>query len=226
MFIPFFIVFISSFFVFLLLSLHYYMNAKQFFSNSYIQNFLLACIVIILLIFLSLWWLGKYTHHGESTEIPDVKGFTIEKAEPFFKTNHLNYQVIDSVFNRNAAPGTIVETIPPIGTKVKEGRTIYVTLNSFSSQLLAVPDVTDYSQRQAIAILKSIGFENIQTELVPGAYRDLVLGLKSNEVPLEAGKLIPIHTQLTLLVSSGEEEEELFPEDSVIIESGPEESWF
>ena len=200
------------------------MNAKKILTNIYVRNILAAIIIIVLLTFLTLAWLNKYTRHGESTEIPNVKGLTIEKAEPFFEATHLNYQVIDSVFNRDAAPGTIVETIPPIGTKVKEGRIIYVTLNSFSSQLLIVPEVMDYSQRQAIAILKSIGFENIRTKLVPGAYRDLVLGLEAQGVPLIAGERVPINVQLTLLVSSGEAP--LIPNDSVIMEGGPEESWF
>ena len=201
------------------------MNAKKIFTNIYVRNILLAFIVIVILIFLTLWWLNGYTRHGESVEIPNVKGFTIERAEPFFQTNNLNYQIVDSVFNRDATPGTIVETIPPIGTKVKEGRTIYVTLNSFSSQLLVVPEVADYSQRQAIAILKSIGFENVQIKLVPGTYRDLVLGLEKQGVLLKAGERVPITAPLTLLVSSGEEEI-IFSEDSLIIEDSPEESWF
>jgi len=201
------------------------MNTKSFFFNIYVRNILAALIIFIVLAFLTLGWLKIYTRHGESTEIPNVKGLALEKAVPFFEAAHLNYQVIDSVFNRSAAPGTIVETIPPIGTKVKEGKTIYVTLNSFSSQLLIIPDITDYSQRQATAILKSIGFENIQVKLVPGAYRDLVLGLERNEVSLNVGDRLPVNAQITLLVSSGEEEI-VIPDDSLMMEGSPEESWF
>ena len=202
------------------------MNIKNFFSNIYVRNFLAALVVFLILIFGTLGWLNKYTRHGESVEIPNVKGLTIEKAQPFFQANHLNIQIVDSVFNRNAAPGTIVETIPPIGTKVKEGRIIYVTLNSFSSHFLLIPEVKNSSQRSAIALLKSIGFENVQIKIVPGAYRDLVLGLESKGISVEAGKRVPVTTPLTLLISSGVEEEILFSNDSIAIDATPEESWF
>ena len=202
------------------------MNTKNFFNNIYVRNFLAALIILLILIFGTLEWLDKYTRHGESVEIPNVKGLTIEKAQPFFQANRLGIQIVDSVFNRNAAPGTIVETIPPVGTKVKEGRTIYVTLNSFSSQFLFIPEVKNSSQRSAIALLKSIGFDNIQTKTVPGAYRDLVLGLESKGVSVETGKRVPVTTPLTLLISSGVEEEILFSNDSIAIDATPEESWF
>ncbi|MDL2322801.1 PASTA domain-containing protein [Bacteroidales bacterium OttesenSCG-928-A17] len=201
------------------------MNVKKILNNIYVWNILAAIVVLIILVFITLGWLDKYTRHGESVEIPDIKGLTIESAEPFFQAKNLHYQIIDSVFNRDAAPGTVVETVPPIGTRVKEGRTIYVTLNSFSSQLLVVPEVKDYSQRQAIAVLKSVGFENVQTKIVPGAYRDLVLGLERQGVPLEAGERIPIAAPLTLLVSSGQEEI-VVSQDSIVMDGSSEESWF
>lgn len=201
------------------------MNVQKIFNNIYVWNILAAIVVLVILVFITLGWLDKYTRHGESVEIPDIKGLTIENADPFFRAKNLQYQIIDSVFNRNAAPGTVVETVPPIGTRVKEGRTIYVTLNSFSSQSLIVPEVSDYSQRQAIAVLKSVGFENVEIKIVPGAYRDLVVGLERQGVPLDAGERVPITASLTLLVSSGQEEIEI-PQDSIVMDAGSEESWF
>lgn len=202
------------------------MNVGKIFNNLYVKNLLAAALILMVLVFITLKWLDKYTRHGMSIEVPAVRGMLVGAADPLFTNSNLKYEVIDSVFNRTAAPGTIVETIPPIGTKVKEGRTIYITINSFTSQLLAVPEVIDFSQRQAFAMLRSIGFENISTRLVSGVYRDLVLGLEtSSGQEVRAGDRVPVGTALTLLVSSGEQEI-LFPEDSVIIENSPEEAWF
>ena len=202
-----------------------FMKLKKFFINIYVRNILLAIVVTVALILLTLWWLKVYTHHGESVEIPNLKGLTIEKAQSAFQDGNLNFQVIDSVFNRNATPGTIVETIPPIGTKVKKGRTIYITLNSFSSLMLTIPEITDRSQRQAVAILKSVGFEDVNVKQVPGAYQGLVVGLETKNKPLTTGESVPITTPLTLLVSSGVGDISL-SSDSIEIEDTTEESWF
>ena len=202
-----------------------FMKLKKFFINIYVRNILLAIVVTVALILLTLWWLKVYTRHGESVEIPNLKGLTIEKAQSAFQDGNLNFQVIDSVFNRNATPGTIVETIPPIGTKVKKGRTIYITLNSFSSLMLTIPEITDRSQRQAVAILKSVGFEDVNVKQVPGSYRGLVVGLEAKGKPLTTGESVSITTPLTLLVSSGVGGISL-SSDSIEIEDTTEESWF
>jgi beta-lactam-binding protein with PASTA domain len=118
-----------------------------------------------------------------------------------------------------------LETVPPIGTSVKKGRTIYLTINSFSAKLLIVPDVIDMSQRQAFSMLKSIGFESVQEKIVPGAFRDLVVGLEMRGNPLTSGDKIPASSPLTLLISSGTEE--FVPEEEEGgVEITEEETWF
>jgi beta-lactam-binding protein with PASTA domain len=107
---------------------------------------------------------------------------------------------------------------------VKKGRTIYLTVNSLSARLLTVPDVVDMSQRQALSMLKSIGFESVRTELVAGAFRDLVLGLETQGKKLNSGDKIPADTPLTLLISSGTEA--FIPEEETDVEPSEEESWF
>lgn len=202
------------------------MNVGKFFNNIFVKNIILAILISIVLVLITLWGLDAYTQHGKAVEVPEVKGLQVEKAIPFFTNRNLNYQVIDSTFVKNAAPGTILETDPPVGTKVKEGRTIYITINSYTAQMLGIPEVKDMSQRQAMAILKSMGFEQIEVKTIPGAYRDLVIGLESRGRELRAGDRVPVDTPLTLKVSSGSGEE-LFPGDTMILEESPEEeSWF
>jgi beta-lactam-binding protein with PASTA domain len=202
------------------------MGMGKFFKNIYVKNLLAAVLVLVVLLIAVLAWLGIYTQHGEAVEVPDVKGLQVEKAEPFFASKELQYQIIDSVFSKGAIPGSIVETIPSVGSKVKKGRTIYLKINSFTAQLLTVPDVKDLSLRHALAMLKSIGFERVETKSVQGIYRDLVIGLESKGVPVAPGEKIPVSTPLSLLVSSGTGEM-IFTEDtSVILEGTPDESWF
>lgn len=194
------------------------MGIGKVFNNIYVKNLFAAIVVVLVLAFVVLKWLDSYTQHGKSVEVPDVKGLQVNEAAPFLTNRGLRYQVVDSIYDRNSVPGSIVETIPAVGTKVKEGRNIYLTINSSMARTLTVPEVIDLSQRQAQAILKSIGFESVDTKSVPGAYQDLVVGLESRGVEVHAGERIPVTTPLTLLVGSGTSEEDLsLSGDSTIV---------
>jgi beta-lactam-binding protein with PASTA domain len=117
----------------------------------------------------------------------------------------LQYVVVDSMHVRNKPAGSILEIVPPAGTNVKEGRTIYLTVNALTARMLIVPQVTDMSQRQAESILRSLGFENIRTRTVPDAYKDLVTGLQTiGGADLVAGSSVPADVSLVLLVGSGQ----------------------
>ena len=205
------------------------MTQKEFFNNIYIRNLLGLILVTIVLISAVLLWLNVYTRHGKSVQVPDVKGLSIEKAKPFFVKSNLNFVVVDSVYVKNAIPGSIAETTPPVGSQVKTGRTVYLKINSYMPQLVAIPDVKDTSQRQSLAMLRSLGFENVTIKPVPGAYRDLVMGLEQNGKPIEPGQRIPADTPLSLLVSSGSDDIMLLDNMNDTIDSAnvsTDESWF
>jgi beta-lactam-binding protein with PASTA domain len=205
------------------------MRVLDFFKKHIIiANILLAVAIVCVLVFILLLWLNVYTNHGKEVTVPEVKGLTVEEAAPFFQNIVLKYEVSDSLFVRGSTAGTILETIPPIGTAVKEGRTIYLTVSSYLSKLFTVPDVMDMSQRQAVSLLSSTGFEKVTIKLVPGAYRDLVVGLEAGGRTLTVGDKIQADTRLTLLVSSGTGEEYV-DSDSIPEEPGNDESteeWF
>jgi beta-lactam-binding protein with PASTA domain len=202
------------------------MKIRTLFTNIYIKNIGLAIAILIVLVFIVLRWLDIYTHHGKQVAVPDVKGMQVEQAAPFFEQKSLHYVVVDSIYAKNKTAGSILETVPPVGTNVKEGRTIYLTVNALNAHLITVPAVEDMSQRQAFALLQSLGFESVRIKTVDGAYKDLVMGLETSDGrSLQAGSRIPANTPLNLLVNSGEREldsldiEENMTEDS-------EESWY
>jgi len=201
------------------------MKKQSFFNNIFVRNLLGLIIVIVVIVTAVLIWLNYYTQHGKAVEVPDVKGISVENAEPFFTQKNLNYLVVDSVFVKNAIPGSIAETTPPMGSMVKEGRTIYLKINAYLPQLITIPDVKDTSLRQSLAMLRSLGFENIETKMVPGVYQELVQGLESRGVAIEAGQRVPADTPLSLLVSSGSGDIMLLdPVDSTGTSS--DDSWF
>lgn len=195
-------------------------------KHPIVINLLLAVVITIAVIIGVLAWLDHYTRHNQAVVVPDVKGLTVGEAAPFFESNGLRYNVIDSVFSKDVAPGSIVELVPSAGSKVKEGRIVFVTVNALTSQAAAVPEVEDLSFRQAYALLKAAGFTRIEIVYLPGEYKDLAIGIRTNDKILQAGELVPLTAPLELLVSNGEPEE--MPTDSIdtdtLVESG--EDWF
>lgn len=200
-------------------------------KNPFVLNLLLAGVVVCVLIWGTLHWLDHYTRHNEAVVVPDVKGLELEEAAEFFKSNKLRYNVIDSVFSKEVKPGAIVELVPAAGSKVKEGRIVFVTVNAFTSQMATIPEVEDLSFREAYARLRARGFENIEIEYVPGDFKDLAIAVTRDGRILERGEHVPLKAALVLRVSSGEEE--IIPADSLLLENPPaqsleteEENWF
>lgn len=216
------------------------MTIKEFFSfrknRFFWMNLLLMVLVVILLIFGLFFALDKYTLHGRSVEVPDVKGMSVSEARLVFKSRNLKAEVVDSSYVKELVPGKILEQNPAKGAKVKEGRVIYLTINTLSIPLQVVPDVADNSSlRQAQAKLKAAGFKLTEEEYIDGE-KDWVYGVKYNGKELDYNEKVPIGATLTLMVGKGTY---LMPEiepgfrEEIIIENEPtsepiivEDAWF
>ncbi|MDR1331451.1 MAG: PASTA domain-containing protein [Tannerella sp.] len=182
-----------------------------------------AILLFILLTVITLWMLGIYTKHNQAVIVPDVKGLQLEDATTFFTNNGLRYQLVDSVYSKEVPPGAIVEVMPAVGSKVKDGRIISVTVNAKGVQRAEIPDVADLSYRQAYALLQAQGFTTIETKYIPGRYRDLAIKVEANGRELNPGELVPLSAMLVLSVSDGVPEEEVEateqePEQDSVIE--------
>ena len=132
------------------------MTIKEFFSfkqNKFFWINLIAMVIVVaLVLFGVLKGLDIYTRHGEAVVVPNVKGMGVAEAEKMFRNQGLTCIVSDSSYVKNLPAGCILEHNPAAGQKVKEGRTIYLTINTLSTPLLVVPDVADNSSmRQAQA---------------------------------------------------------------------------
>lgn len=200
-------------------------------KNPIIANLLLVIVVTGAVIYGVLVWLDGYTRHNEAVVVPDVKGLKMEDAASFLENSGLRYNVIDSVFSKDVAPGTVVELVPAVGSKVKEGRIVFVTINAVTSQMGIIPEIEDLSFRQAYALLKARGFTDVEIRYVPGDFKDLAIGVLMNGRSLTKGEQVSLTAKLILEVSSGEAE--VLPSDSLGLGEVPveeldseEENWF
>lgn len=208
------------------------MNSRfvKIIKNPFVFSLILAILIIVGLIYGTLVWLNSYTRHNEAVVVPDVKGLTMEKAVPFFESKGIHYNIIDSVFSKEVAPGAIVEIVPSAGSKVKQGRVVFVTINAKTSQMGVIPEVEDLSYRQAQALLTSLGFTSVEVRYVPGDYKDLAKAVEYNGNVLQKGQQIPLNAHLMLIVTSDEEMVDTIPQqfDQAPVESldSEEEKWF
>lgn len=177
-----------------------------FLRNHRIISNLLMMFVILIILFIALnVWLRSYTRHDDLTLLPSVKYLSVEEAADIFKRHNLKYEIIDSVFNDRATPGMIVEQVPAADTKVKEERTIYLTINAYSPKSAKIPAIINTSIRQAEAQLKSVGFKNISVRLEPSPYKGLVLDVKHDGKSISENEKLPTSSRITLIVGEGEQ---------------------
>jgi len=91
-------------------------------------NLVAFVVITFFLIYALMWFLGYYTLHGESIEVPDLVNMKIEEAEKLLKTRQLDFIVTDSICKGAGLGGLIKEQTPKAKARVKESRKIYLTI--------------------------------------------------------------------------------------------------
>lgn len=185
------------------------MDKKTFKKGNFISrhpiifNLLLMMVAGFILLWVSLVWVDSWTGHGEYRIVPDVRGLTYSRAAEILEDGDLIGEISDSVYDATVAPGTVIIQNPKGSSKVKPNRKVYLTISAFSTKKVSVPNLIDVSLRQAQSILEGLGLTNVKIVNVPSEYKDLVVGVKFNGVPLNAGTRIPLTATVTLEVGEG-----------------------
>jgi beta-lactam-binding protein with PASTA domain len=128
-------------------------------GNSWLKTILLAVLVLVVYLFLSIVFTGWYTRHGQSIKVPEVSGMPIENATELLDDNDLELVIIDSVFNEDMKPNTIVEQDPQPDLTVKPGRKIYVTVNTGIVPKVKMPKLINGSSNLAKVLLQNSGLK-------------------------------------------------------------------
>jgi len=179
-------------------------NLKAFLkSKTFLYSVLSMVVLSGLSLFLLYNWLNNYTHHGESITVPDVRGLTEEKLVRFIEDKHLQYKIVDSLFEDGKEPGTVIEQDPKPDSKVKENRTIYLTVNSSRPPKVKMPNLVDVSYRQAEAILQTFGLRVGQTIYKPDLAKNAVLAQLYKGRAITAGSEIYKGSAIDLVLGDG-----------------------
>jgi len=192
-------------------------NTKPIFGNSILKNLLAIIATGGFLIALALIFLHVYTRHGHNVVVPNLEGLQVEEANTILRSRGIHAEIVDSIYRPDAVPGAIIDQTPKANNNVKEGRAIYITIYSKSPQEVTVPGLVDYSTRQAVALLNSLGFDRLSIEEVPSQYSGLVLAVEYRGKRLAPDERIPAGSPLKLVVSSSALADSLNIDDDYIL---------
>lgn len=171
------------------------------------KNYLLTILYIILasiaLILFTLVGLRWYTKHGDYVAVPDIKGKSFYDAKKELKKYDLDYLVLDSTYNENMPPFSVVDQQPVKGSKVKENRKVYITLNASRPPSVKIPNIIDNSYRQAELILNSWGLKIGNLIYIPDMAKNAVLNIQLNGKVVAPGLVVPKGTTIDLVLGDG-----------------------
>ncbi len=160
--------------------------------------------MIVLLLFIVQRSLKSYTRHGESVDVPDLRGKSLDEVKKMLGSKDLELQVMDSVYDMSKPPLSIVDQNPKANSKVKEGRTIYVTINATIAPTVEIPDLVGRSSlKYAKMQLESYGLKVGEPIYKDDPHLNAVIGMQINGRNVSAKTKVPGGTVIDLIVGNG-----------------------
>ena len=164
-------------------------------SKPVLWNLVLIAAVLLSLLVLSYIALAVGTRHGMRRTVPDFIGLGLKDAQYYAQKKGLRLIINDSLYVPAYPGGMVLEQLPKGGVAVKEGRKIYITINSFAQKKLPMPYVAGRSLRQAKNMLEGAGFgiehleyvEDIATNYVLAQYLGGVEVTAESDIKIEKG---------------------------------------
>lgn len=176
-------------------------------SKKFYINLAAASVLLIVLFLATTFAIDAYTDNGNEIEVPNIIDLSVNEAKIKADSITLKIEVIDSVYAKHIAKGAIVEQIPKAKSMIKENRTIFVTINSFSDEIIPMPDLVGISIRQAITDAGSFGIKIGERLYVPDIAKDYVLKQIYRGIEIKPGTKIPKGSYIDLEIGQGSSSE-------------------
>lgn len=177
---------------------------KKYFTKALLYNFLVAIAIVIILLLVVQMGLKNYTRHNESITVRDLRGMTFDQVQTVLSDNNLDWEIMDSVFDMNKPPLSIVDQNPKPGSKVKQGRTIYLTINATKAPTTEIPDLIGRSSlKYAKMQLESYGLKVGEPIYKPDPHLNAVIGMLVDGKPVTKKTKFPKGTVVTLILGDG-----------------------
>ncbi len=176
-------------------------------SKTFARNLLAAVGIMIFLFAGTMIWLRVFTHHGQAITVPDLTGLSREEVQLILDSKNLRYEVTDSIFYKELPRGSVARQNPKPGSKVKELRRIYLTMNAINPERVTMPAVTGVSLRQARSTLESYGLNLGKILYRPDMFMNRVLEQRLHDSIVEPGARVLKGSSIDLVLGKGLSEE-------------------
>lgn len=144
-----------------------------------------------------------YTQHGQTIAVPEVAGKSFSEAVQILENVSLHYRISDSVYDESKPPLTVIDQTPLPASLVKDGRTVYLTINATTPPRITMPDLKDVSLKQASMILQSYGLKVGKLTYKPDLAKDVVLETRVGGKAVNAGAEIKKGDKVDLILGDG-----------------------
>jgi beta-lactam-binding protein with PASTA domain len=167
-------------------------------------NLLTGFILMVLLLFLLSIILGPCTRHGKNKTVPYVVGKSFDQAKKILDDSGFDVEVSDSIYTDTIPKGSVLRQVPDGNSIVKISRTVYLTINRTVPPIVEMPNLIDFSFRNAELSLKNMGLKIGDTSYVEDFARNTVREQhfhKGDKIP--PGTKIPQGTSIDLVLANG-----------------------
>ena len=145
-------------------------------------------------------FMGLFTHHGKVLEVPDMTGLSLLEADRLADSVGVRIDVVDSIYVRGMAKGSVYKQNPVAGASVKRGRRILLTINAVVPKKVTMPNLVGYSMRQAKAELSTRGLNLGKLIYVSDIATNNVLKQQYKGRDIAAGSSVESGAEIDLVV--------------------------
>ena len=120
--------------------------------------FSLSILSVLSIFIIDIFIMPMYVRHGEGSYMVNIKGKAVDYAiDILFSEGHKGL-VSDTLFSSSFKVGTVIDQYPSPNMRVKEGRTVRLTI-AHPERMVLVPDLIGRSERSAEIDIRQVGLE-------------------------------------------------------------------
>jgi beta-lactam-binding protein with PASTA domain len=166
-------------------------------------NLLAGLVLMVVLLFIVSIFLGPLTRHGKNKTVPNIVGRSFEEAKKILNNSGFDVEVQDSIYSDTVAKGSVLRQVPDGDATVKISRTVYLTINRRVPPVVEMPNLKDFSLRNADLQLRNMGLRIGDTSYVHDFAKNTVQEQNYKGSPIAPGTKIQQGSAIDLVLSDG-----------------------
>ena len=178
-------------------------NAFRFLKDKWFYISLAIMVLLVIGAFLFTFnRLDKFTRHGKELIVPDMVGMNYDEAVEQYK-DIFTFVLLDSIYIKDFPEGAVYQQNPNPGSKVKQGRNIYILRTTIAPEIVPMPNLRNLSLRQAMVSLNAVGLRVDKLEFIDYFARNAVVEQKLKDEIIEPKTDVVKGSAITLVVGLG-----------------------